>query len=58
MNNNIDNRRLDKLIEKKRTELINLVKSKKNIDDYVLKTSQELDTLLNMFIKIQKDKLA
>ena len=29
MNNNIDNRRLDKLIEKKRTELINLVKSKK-----------------------------
>jgi len=58
MNNIIDNLRLEKLIEKKRDELINLVKSKNNIDDNVVKTSQELDTLLNIFIKTQKDKLA
>lgn len=58
MNNIIDNLRLEKLIEKKRDELINLVKSKNNIDDNVVKTSQELDILLNIFIKTQKDKLA
>lgn len=56
MDNITNNCRIERLIEKKRAELINLVKDKNKIDENVIKTSQELDSLLNIFIKLQKSK--
>jgi len=44
-----DIKKLDKLIEKKRAELIRLFEEKERFDDKIVEKSQELDQLLNYF---------
>jgi len=46
------------LIETKRAELNNLVRSKDKFDDNVVKKSQELDLLLNQFNNSKKTRKA
>lgn len=45
----MDKNKIIHLIETKRAELNKLVKDKNKIDDNVVKKSQELDLLLNLF---------
>lgn len=44
-----DIKKLDKLIEKKRAELIRLFEEKETFDEKMVEKSQELDQLLNYF---------
>lgn len=48
--------KINHLIETKRAELNKLVKDKEKIDDSVVRKSQELDLLLNIFDNNNKAK--